>query len=101
LPKYNKLVRDLITDIIKISGRQAVTRLLNKEEYLDELYKKAHEELDGFASSKSIEEIKVEMVDLLEVILTISKLHGFELEEIEPIRERKAKEKGGFEKNFS
>lgn len=98
MTRYNKLVRDFIPEIIQNSGRQAITRILNKEEYLDELYKKVYEELEELASSKSIQEKKEELADLLEVMLTISKLHGLELEEIELIRERKAKERGGFDK---
>lgn len=41
---HNKLVRDKIPDIIKFSGKQAVTRVLTDEEYLVELDRKLSEE---------------------------------------------------------
>lgn len=41
---YNKLVRDKIPEIIAADGKQAKTRILNKQDYLDELIKKLAEE---------------------------------------------------------
>ena len=45
---YNKLVRDKIVDIINKEGKQATYRVLNDEEYLNELNKKLIEESHEF-----------------------------------------------------
>ena len=42
---YNKLVRDLIPDIIEESGNECRTRILSEEEYLKMLDAKLDEEL--------------------------------------------------------
>lgn len=40
---HNKLVRDRITEIIEKSGKTAYCRILNNEEYIDELDRKLNE----------------------------------------------------------
>ena len=46
---YNKLVRDLIPDIIESKGESCTTRILDDSEYLAELNKKL--EQSGFAAT--------------------------------------------------
>ena len=41
---YNKLVRDLIPDIIGAQGKQYTTKTLDQEDYIAELRKKLQEE---------------------------------------------------------
>ena len=45
---YNKLVRDLIPEIIEESGKECRTRILSDEEYLGMLDLKLDEELAAF-----------------------------------------------------
>ena len=45
MPTYNKLVRDKIPTIIEQSGKTFKSRVLQREEYQNELIKKAKEEL--------------------------------------------------------
>lgn len=41
MPKYNKLVRDQIPKIIEETGKKFSTRILDDNEYIKELKKKA------------------------------------------------------------
>lgn len=50
-----KLVRDKIPEIIKEDGKTPITRILDDEEYLDELDIKLSEEVQEYQADKSIE----------------------------------------------
>lgn len=89
---HNKLVRDKIPDIIKFSGKQAVTRVLTDEEYLAELDRKLSEECAEYQADKSLEE----MADVLEVLYAIAAARGYSVEELECVRTEKAEKRGGF-----
>ena len=62
-----KLVRDKIPEIIKEDGKTPITRILDDEEYLDELDIKLSEEVQEYQADKSIEEIH----ELIRKIVTI------------------------------
>ncbi|MTV50164.1 phosphoribosyl-ATP pyrophosphohydrolase [Heliobacillus mobilis] len=89
---YHKLVRDRIPEIILQAGKQPETRVLNDEEYSKLLREKLTEEVQEYLTSGDIEEL----ADILEVMLSLSKLHGVSWGEIETIAERKRAERGGF-----
>ena len=57
ITKYDKLVRDLIPEIIEASGKRCVCSTLSDEEYLDKLDEKLNEELAEYQESKSMEEL--------------------------------------------
>lgn len=42
MPNYNKLVRDLIPQIIEQDWKECVTRTLNDSDYITEVNKKMH-----------------------------------------------------------
>ena len=86
MPVYNKLVRDKIPEIIKNSGKKAITTVLNEEEYLTELDRKLNEECAEYQQDKSIEEL----ADMLEVIYAITVARGYSVEELEQVRREKA-----------
>ncbi len=90
--KHNKLVRDKIPDIIKASGSEAKTRVLKDDEYRQELIKKLLEEVAEFAADESAEEL----ADVLEVILTLRENMGLGEEDLDKVRSKKLKERGGF-----
>ena len=94
--KYNKLVRDLIPDIIAASGKTCTTSVLSDTEYLTMLDAKLNEELAEYQESKSMEEL----ADLLEVIRAVAAARGSSIDEVEQIRREKAKKRGGFEKKL-
>ena len=94
--QYNKLVRDLIPDIIADSGKTCTTAILSTEDYLTMLDAKLNEELAEYQESKSMEEL----ADLLEVIRAVAEARGSSFEKVEQIRLDKAKKRGGFEKRL-
>ena len=93
---YNKLVRDLIPDIIEKSGNKCRTRILSDEEYLKMLDLKLDEELAEYHQDQNIEEL----ADLLEIIRAAAIARGYTLEELEATRAKKAKKRGGFDKKM-
>lgn len=93
---YNKLVRDLIPEIIEADGKSCTTRTLSDEEYLRFVDTKLDEELAEYHKDGSIEEL----ADLLEVIRAAATARGSSIEEVEAIRSRKAEKRGGFEKRI-
>ena len=90
---YNKLVRDLIPEIIEKSGKKCKTRILSDEEYLKMLDAKLDEELAEYHQDQNIEEL----ADLLELIRAATIARGYTLDELEAVRAEKAKKRGGFE----
>ncbi|MFB1081893.1 phosphoribosyl-ATP pyrophosphohydrolase [Jeotgalibacillus sp. JSM ZJ347] len=97
MPVYNKLVRDLIPDIIAASGKSMETRILSNEEYVIELKKKMKEELAEYHATQNDEDAIEELADLLELISAAAKTHGGSLEEVEKAREVKARDRGRFD----
>ena len=97
---FNKLVRDNIPDKIRNNGEEAFIRILNDVEYKKELYKKLLEECNEVINSKSKEEVLEELADVLEVIRSIAKLEGKELDNIIEISNQKRLKRGGFEKRI-
>ena len=93
---YNKLVRNLIPEVIEASGNKCRTRVLSDEEYLEMLDAKLDEELAEYHKDQNIEEL----ADLLELIRAAAIARGYTLEELETARAEKAKERGGFEKKI-
>ena len=89
---HNKLVRDRIPEIIEKSGKTAYRRILNNEEYIEELDRKLNEECAEYQADKSIEEL----ADMLEVMYAIAQARGYSIEELEQIRAEKAEKRGGF-----
>lgn len=93
---YNKLVRDNIPEIIEKSGSEYVIEIMNDEEYICALNKKLIEETNEYLENEDIEEI----ADILEVIHGILEAKDVSVEEIEKIRLKKRKERGGFDKKI-
>lgn len=90
---YNKLVRDKIPqEINKMEGRKANYKILNENEYLQELDKKLFEEAHEFIEAHSVEELG----DLMEVILQIMETKNISMEEVENARKLKKNKKGAF-----
>lgn len=89
----NKLVRDKIPEEInKMEGRKCNYKILNNEEYLQELDKKLFEEAREFVEEHSVEEL----ADLMEVVFAIMEIKNMSIEDIEKARESKKIKKGAF-----
>ena len=76
--KQGKLVRDKIPEIIIADGKKPIIRILDNDEYLQELDKKLNEEIAEYQADKSIEE----MADALEVLFAICEARGSSIEEL-------------------
>jgi len=100
MPIHNKLVRDRIPEIIKSTGKLAVTEILDEEEYVTELRRKSKEELDEFLNSETNEEALEELADLLEIIHALAKIHAANIDKVEQIRLKKAEERGSFDERI-
>ena len=90
---FNKLVRDKIPDIIRAEGRIAKTRVLNDEEYRQELNKKLQEEVKEYLEDNNVEEL----ADIVEVVYGILNSMDVSVEEFERVRKAKAQKRGAFE----
>ena len=93
---YNKLVRDLIPEIIEASGNKCRTRVLSDEEYLEMLDAKLDEELAEYHKDQNLEEL----ADLLELIRAAAIARGYTLDELEAARAEKSAKRGGFERKI-
>ena len=97
---YNKLVRDLIPNVITKTGKEFSTRILPEDEYIVELKKKLSEELQEYNEAKTNEEAVEELADILELLHAAVKIHGSSVEKLEEVRKAKAEKRGGFEKRI-
>lgn len=97
MPVYNKLVRDLIPQVIEATGKEFRTRVLDEEEYKKELIIKLKEESEEYFAAESSKESLEELADMLEVIRALAVVHGATWEELEALREKKAEARGGFQ----
>ncbi|WP_217591927.1 nucleoside triphosphate pyrophosphohydrolase [Cohnella sp. GbtcB17] len=97
MPIYNKLVRDQIPQVIESSGKSFRTRILDEEEYQQELVVKLKEESAEYFAAQNPKDSLEELADMLEVIRALAVVHGASWEELEAIRERKAEARGGFQ----
>ncbi|MDR2171198.1 MAG: nucleoside triphosphate pyrophosphohydrolase [Planctomycetaceae bacterium] len=93
---YDKLVRDKIPEVIKITGKTANIRVLNEIEYRSALRDKLLEEVNEFVKDDTVEEL----ADVIEVLLAILRHRSISLDEFEKIRIEKKEKLGGFEKRL-
>ncbi len=88
-----KLVRDKIPEIIRKDGKIPIIRVMEEEEYLQELDKKLNEEVAEYQADKSLEE----MADVLEVLFAICEARGHSVDELLALKKAKAEKRGGFQ----
>ena len=93
---YNKLVRDKIIDIIEADGRIAKYRILDDNEYRQELNKKLQEEVKEYLEDNNVEEL----ADIVEVIYGILNSMDVSIKEFEKIRINKQEKRGAFDKKI-
>lgn len=93
---YGKLVRDRIPEIIEGRGETVVIHEATGEEYREALRAKLVEEVDEFLKSGNQEEL----VDILEVIHSLTALQGTPREQLQLIQKQKRDDRGGFEKRI-
>ena len=91
---YNKLVRDKITDIIEADGRIAKYRILDNNEYRQQLNSKLQEEVKEYLDDNNVEEL----ADIVEVVYGILNSMDVTIDEFEKVRIKKKEERGEFNK---
>ena len=96
MTQFDKAIRDKIPEIIKESGKNCNVKKLTDSEFLVQLEKKLVEELSEYQESKNVEEL----ADILEVIYRISELKGITSDELDSIKNEKAKKRGKFNDNL-
>ncbi|MBU8878266.1 nucleoside triphosphate pyrophosphohydrolase [Bacillus sp. FJAT-29790] len=96
MPVYNKLVRDRIPEIIENTGKQFSTRILDGNEYINELKNKSFEELKEYMNTTSNEDAIEELADVLEIIHALANYHGASFDKVEEVRKEKAEKRGQF-----
>ena len=92
MKKYNKLVRDLIPEIIKEDGKVCEYEIVEKEKYYKLLEEKLKEETNEFLEDKNLEEL----ADIMEVLFALAENLGYSEEELLNKRDEKRIKRGGF-----
>lgn len=100
MPTYNKLVRDLIPNIIQSQGKYCKTSILDEEAYKMELRTKLEEEHKEYQEAETDALANEELADMLEVIYALASVHGISEEELNQIRKEKADQRGAFKERI-
>jgi len=100
MPIYNKLIRDRIPQIIMKQGNTLSTRILDNEEFLNELRTKLVEETNEYLEAESSAEAVEELADIMELLYALAEVHGVTSEMLEQIRAEKAEKRGGFKERI-
>lgn len=89
---YNKLVRDLIPEVIKKSGKECDIEIANMEQRRVLLEAKLMEEVNEYLEDKNLEEL----ADVMEVLFGLAHNLGYTEEDLLNKRKEKLEERGGF-----
>ena len=93
---YNKLVRDLIPDIIINNGNICTVSILDDDRYIAELKLKLVEESREVQNAEAREQIIEELADLLEVLDALTSALDIAPSEVGAVRAQKALQNGRF-----
>lgn len=96
MKKYNKLVRDLIPEVIKKSGKECEIEVAQVQERSELLESKLMEEVNEYLEDKNLEEL----ADIMEVLFGLAHNLGYTEEDLLNKREEKLKERGGFKEGI-
>lgn len=85
---YNKLVRDNIPQLIKESGRNCTSRILDEKEYYDALLDKIVEEIEEYRISGNEEEL-ADVYEVLDCLVQLKEYEPMHLDYLQLIRREK------------
>lgn len=94
--KFDKLVRDKIPESIVKSGQKPKIHIATEVEYRQKLKLKLQEEVNEYLKDNNIKEL----ADIIEVVYAIADFNKLKPEDLELMRLKKLREKGGFEKRI-
>ena len=95
MKKYNKLVRDLIPEVIKTDGKACEIEIAKDEEKTELLEAKLMEEVNEYLKDKNLEEL----ADVMEVLFGLAHNLGYSEEDLLNKRNEKLKD-GGFKEGI-
>ena len=98
--RYQKLVRDLIPDVILANGGSPNVKRLPKKEFLLALQQKLEEEVQEFLTAKTKVDALEELADIVEVVEALALANGFSAADVQAKKKSKKKQRGGFEKRL-
>ena len=93
---YDKLVRDLIPEVIKASGKECDVIIASKEDREGLLEAKLMEEVNEYFEDKNLEEL----ADIMEVLFGLAHNLGYSEEDLLNKRKSKLEERGGFKEGI-
>jgi predicted house-cleaning noncanonical NTP pyrophosphatase (MazG superfamily) len=96
MPKYNKLVRDKVPDVLEAAGLDYTAYTVNNDELRDYLGKKLTEEVTEFLECPSLEEL----ADIQEVMNGILQAYRWSETDLEYTAIAKREERGAFTKGI-
>jgi predicted house-cleaning noncanonical NTP pyrophosphatase (MazG superfamily) len=97
VPRYDKLIRDGISERLRQKGVSHKTRTLSPAEFAVALRSKLDEEIAEYDAAQDPDDRLSELADLVEVVYALARLDGHEPSDVEARRHRKAGDDGGFE----
>jgi predicted house-cleaning noncanonical NTP pyrophosphatase (MazG superfamily) len=92
---HNKLVRDRIPEIIQCNGHRAVTRVLDSDEYRQQLLAKLVEEAQEAQAAPAVE-LPSESADVFETLQALTTAAGLTWDQLTAIAADKRSRRGGF-----
>ncbi len=100
MPKYNKLVRDRIPEVIADQGKSCRIRTLDTFALQQALRDKLVEEVDEFLVAENVAESLYELADVLEVVESLARISGMPLTELHRLQAEKHQQVGGFDRGI-
>lgn len=94
--KFDKLIRDNITDNLASNGVIVHRRVVDHTEFVQLLKKKLVEEAQECIDAGNNEDLAQEMGDVLEVVYALAQAHNIDLQRVESLRVAKKERNGGF-----
>ena len=97
---YNKLIRDLIPEIMDREGVRYEIGTLETDAFRKALLEKVVEEAGELAEAVGRGEVVKEVADLHEVIDALLALDGIRSDEVRAMQERRRQDRGAFERRL-
>ena len=98
--RMETLVRDKMPKRLEKLGVFVEGYPLNSKDLLDHLKLKLQDEVDEVLMAATAKDIKEEIADVMEVLFSIAKYYGLQIEHLEKKRVQKQAERGGFTKGL-
>ena len=96
MPKYDKLIRDRIPEILDSEKLEYTVRTVDGDDFKSYAHQKLLEEVNEFLIEPSIEELS----DIQEVMTTLLDIYGWSQEDLNSKALAKRKERGSFYKRL-